>query len=142
MANVDFITELFCRVDDAIKDVPSHSQVSLSPSELVPIVLLHAIKGVGSRAFYRWLRANYLDMFPSLPERTRLFRRLRTHQEWTDRFLASPTIVGIVDTYGIELIHPVREGRSPAQMGRKGKSNHRWVVYEFEISVVSCTVHA
>src|SRR6266566_4040618 len=33
-----------------------------------------------------------------------------------------------VDTYGIELIHPMREGRSPQQIGRKGLSNHRWIV--------------
>src|SRR5207342_3506633 len=31
-------------------------------------------------------------------------------------------------TYGIELIHPRREGRSPQQIGRKGVSNHRWMV--------------
>jgi hypothetical protein len=31
-------------------------------------------------------------------------------------------------TYGIELIHPVREGRSPQQIGRKGVSNHRRIV--------------
>ena len=31
-------------------------------------------------------------------------------------------------TYGIELIHPIREGRSPQQIGRKGLSNHRWIV--------------
>jgi len=29
---------------------------------------------------------------------------------------------------GIELIHPMREGRSPQQIGRKGLSNHRWMV--------------
>src|SRR4030095_14214622 len=29
---------------------------------------------------------------------------------------------------GIELIHPMREGRSPQQIGRKGLSNHRWIV--------------
>ena len=28
----------------------------------------------------------------------------------------------------IELIHPMREGRSPQQIGRKGLSNHRWIV--------------
>lgn len=72
MAIVDFITELFCRVDDAMKDVPHHSQQALSPSELVTIGLLYAIKGVGCRYFYRWLSANYRDMFPSLPSRTRL----------------------------------------------------------------------
>jgi hypothetical protein len=26
------------------------------------------------------------------------------------------------------LIHPIREGRSPQQIGRKGLSNHRWIV--------------
>jgi hypothetical protein len=34
----------------------------------------------------------------------------------------------VVDSYGIELLHPIREGRSPAQLGRKGKSNHRWII--------------
>ena len=128
MAIVDFITELFCRVDDAMKEVPNHSQAALYPSELVTIGLLYAIKGVGSKAFYRWLSANYTDMFPRLPERTRLFRRLRTHRDWTERFLASPSLLGVVDTYGIELIHPVREGRRVGQIGKKGKSNHRWIV--------------
>ena len=111
-----------------MKEVPGHSQQALAPSELVSIGLLYAIKGVGARAFYRWLSANCRDMFPRLSERTRLFRRLRAHQDWTDRFLASPSILGVVDTYGIELIHPVREGRSPEQIGKKGKSNHRWIV--------------
>ena len=27
-----------------------------------------------------------------------------------------------------ELLHPTREGRSPQQIGRKGLSNHRWIV--------------
>ena len=43
-------------------------------------------------------------------------------------YLASPTVLGVIDTYGIELIHPMREGRSPQQIGRKGLSNHRWIV--------------
>jgi len=33
--------------------------------------------------------------------------------------LAAPTVLGVIDTYGIELIHPMREGRSPQQIGRK-----------------------
>ena len=128
MTIIDFITELFCRIDDQMKAVPGHSQQALAPSELVTIGLLYAIKGVGTRAFYRWLCANHRDMFPFLPERTRLFRRIRTHQEWTDHFMAPASVLGVIDTYGIELIHPVREGRSPDQIGKKGKSNHRWIV--------------
>jgi hypothetical protein len=35
---------------------------------------LHALKGVGNRAFYRRLTRDYRALFPRLPERTRLFR--------------------------------------------------------------------
>ena len=128
MTTVDFITELFCRVDDKMKEVPKHNQSSLWPSELVTLGLLHAIKGVGNRAFYRWLSRDYMDLFPRLPERTRLFRLFKVHRDWTNCFLASPTLLGVIDTYGIELIHPIREGRSPMQIGKKGISNHRWIV--------------
>src|SRR6266508_4220154 len=122
MSTVDFITELFCPVDDKMRDVPKHSQASLHPSEVVALALLFAIKGVGNRAFYRWIKRDHLSEFPTLPERTRLFRLFATHREWADRFLADPTIMGVADTYGIELVHPWREGRSERQIGRKGKS--------------------
>ncbi len=128
MTTEDFITELFCQVDDQMRHVSKHSQAALWPSETTTIGLLHAIKGVGNRAFYRWLSENYRPLFPCLPDRTRLFRLFKVHQCWTGRFLASPSLLGVVDTYGIELIHPIRQGRSPEQIGRKGKSNHRWIV--------------
>jgi hypothetical protein len=51
-----------------------------------------------------------------------------THQDWTQAFLASPTVLGVIDTYGIELLHPIREGRSLRQIGRTSLSNHRWIV--------------
>src|SRR5207237_1921417 len=77
---------------------------------------------------YRWLTRDYRALFPQLPERTRLFRLFVTHHDWTQAFLAAPTVLGVIDTYGIELIHPMREGRSSHQVGRKGLSNHRWIV--------------
>ena len=84
-------------------------------------------KGVSQRAFYPWLRDNYGPLFPKLPERTRLFRRLQTQQYWTGYFLAEPTLMGIADSYGVELRHPIREGRRAGQIGRKGISNHRFI---------------
>ena len=128
MTTQDFITELFCKVDEELMDIPKHHQALMWPGELVTIGLLFAIKGVGTRAFYRWLSRDYLPMFPRLPHRTRLFRLLRTHQNWTETFLAFPSMLGVIDSYGIELIHPAREGRSPRQVGKKGKSNYRWIV--------------
>ena len=128
MTSIDFITELFCQVDHQMTEAPKHSQARLWPSETVTIGLLYAIKGGGTRAFYRWLTHNYRPLFPKLPHRTRLFRLLRSKQAWTNWFLAAPSLLGVMDSYGIELLHPVREGRSPQQLGKKGKSNYRWIV--------------
>jgi hypothetical protein len=124
----DFIIELFCRVDDQMLDVPKHPQASLYPSEVVTLALLFALKGVGNRAYYRWLKRDFGHLFPKLPERTRLFRLFNSHRKWTDRFMAEPSLIGLIDTFGIELIHPRREGRSERQIGKKGKSNWRWIV--------------
>ena len=128
MTTVNLIIELFCRVDDSMPDAQKHSQAALYPSEVVTLALLFALKGVGNRAFYRWLKRDYVPLFPELPHRTRLFRLFNTHRKWIERFMADPTVLSVIDTYGIELIHPVREGRSAQQIGRKGKSNSRWIV--------------
>src|SRR4029453_11399926 len=125
---IEFITALFCQVDDHLTGLPKHPEAHLWPSEVVTLGLLHALKGGGNRAFYRWLTRDYRPLFPRLTERTRLFRLFQTHHAWTQAFLAAPTALGVIDTYGFELIHPIREGRSPQQIGRKGLSNHRWMV--------------
>ena len=128
MSTEDFIIGLFIRVDNMMSDVPKHPDAPLYPSELVTLGLLFALKGVGPRPFYRWVANNYRHWFPSLPERTRLFRLFATHTDWTEAFLAQPTTLGVADTYGIELIHPWREDRADLQIGRKGLSNHRWII--------------
>jgi hypothetical protein len=128
MMTVEFITALFYEVDEQLRTIPKHPEAHLWPSEVVTLGLLHALKGVGNRAFYRWLTRDSRPLFPLLPERTRLFRLFTTHHDWPQAFLGAPTVLGVIDTYGIELIHPMREGRSPQQIGRKGLSNHRWIV--------------
>lgn len=49
-----------------------------------------------------------------------------------NEFLAEPSLLGVIDSYGIELLHPIREGRSDEQLAPsghpKGISNHRWIV--------------
>lgn len=128
MTTLDFIRELFCRVDDALKEVPKHPQANLYPSETVTLGLLFSLKGVGNRAFYRWAHRDLLCLFPHMPERTRLFRLFVSHREWTTRFLAEPTVLGLADSFGIELLHPRRKGRSPHQIARFGRSNHIWIL--------------
>ena len=128
MTTEDFIIDLFCRVDEQMPDAKKHSQANLYPSEVVTIAMLFALKGVGNRAFYRWLVRDYRRLFSQLPVRTRLFRLFNTHRHWTRRFLAEPSLLGLIDGYGTELLHPRREGRSERQIGKKGLSNRRWIV--------------
>lgn len=124
----DFTVSLFCRVDDALGDVPKHPLASLHASEVVALGMLHALRGGGGRAFYRWIEREIKPLFPRLPERTRLFRLFEQHAGQTQHFLAQPSFFGVCDSFGIELIHPPRQGRSSQQIGRKTLSNHRWIV--------------
>ena len=103
MTTIDFITDLFCQVDEQLSAIPKHPEAHLWPSEVVTLGLLHALKGVGNRPFYRWLTRDYRPLFPRLPERTRLFRLLKTHQDWTRLFMAAPTVLGVIDIYGMDL---------------------------------------
>ena len=128
MTTVDFITELFCRVADQVTHVEKHSQAKLYPSEVVTLALLYSLKGSGHRAYWRWLTRDYRPLFPNLPTRIRLFRLFNSHRHLVNEFLAEPSLIGVIDSYGIELLHPMREGRSEQQIGRKGISNHRWIV--------------
>jgi hypothetical protein len=50
MTTQDFIIALFYAVDQEMLDVPKHPDAKLSPSEVVTLALLHAIKGGGTRA--------------------------------------------------------------------------------------------
>src|SRR5690242_10744147 len=72
MATVEFITALFSEVDEQLRAIPTHPEAHLWPSEVVTLGLLHALKGVGNRPFYRWLTRDYRPLFPRLPERHRV----------------------------------------------------------------------
>lgn len=127
----NFITELFFIVDESlIKKLKegNHKQRKLNASEIITLGLLFSIKGGKSRHFYRWLSNNYLYLFPNLPDRTNLFRLFNTFSKYTKTFMSSSTLIGVADSYAIELIHPKRENRSDRQIGKKGKSNHRWII--------------
>jgi hypothetical protein len=128
MMTPDFIIALFYAVDQEMFDVPKRPDAKLSPSEVVTLALLFAIKGGGMRAFYRWLTRDSLPLFPSVPERTRLARLFKTHTAWTAGLMAAPTVLGVADSDGMALIHPMREGQSSAQIGKQGQRNPRWIV--------------
>ena len=51
MTTPELITALFYHVDEQLRTVPKHPEARLWPSEVVTLGLLHALKGVGNRAF-------------------------------------------------------------------------------------------
>jgi hypothetical protein len=128
MSTEDIIIRLFLIVDDRIGAVKKRADAKLYPSEIVTIGLLFSLKGGKFSPFYRWLSANYGHWFPNLPEHSRLTRLLRDYAPFAEKFLDDPSFFTVIDAFGIELIHPRREGRSPQQIGKKGVSNGRWIV--------------
>src|SRR5215475_12223889 len=64
MTTEELITALFYEVDEQLRAIPKHPEAHLWPSEVVTVGLLHALKGVGNRAFYRWLTRDYRPLFP------------------------------------------------------------------------------
>ena len=97
MTAVDFITELFCKADDKVPD-DKHSRAVQYPSEVVTPALLYALKGSGRRAFRRWLIRDYRELFPNVPDRTRLFRLFGSHQRYIGRFPAEPSLRDRIDS--------------------------------------------
>jgi hypothetical protein len=128
MATDEIIIRLFCLVDGQLGHVNKRSDAHVYTSEFVTIGLLFSRQGGRFRACYRWLHANDRGWFPTLPERTRLQRLLCDYAALALEFLADPPFFTVVDTYGIALIHPRREGRGKRQIGKKGKLHGRGIV--------------
>jgi hypothetical protein len=122
------IIGIFCVVDDKMRTVEKHPQAKLYPSELVTIGILFALKGGHFRAFYRWLKRDFDDLFAGLPDRTRLQRSLAAHEAWLDLFLTELTTFTVMDSYPVELLFPIRQGRSQQQIGKKGRDKGRWMI--------------
>ena len=105
-------------------DIPQRPDATLYPSEVVTLALLFALKGGRARAFYRWLTRDYQALCPQVPARTRHVRLCKTHMAGTARFLVASMVLDVAASSGIELMHPMREGRRPAQTGKQGRCNH------------------
>ncbi len=130
MTTDDIALHMFCLVDDRLPNIPKHPQATLYPSEVVTIGILFARNGGFVRACSRWRNRDDGDWFGdgTLPERTR-FQRLRTtHHDWCDVRLADPPFFTVIDRSPIDLMVPIRHGRSPLQLGNQGRDQGRWRV--------------
>lgn len=104
-----------------------HPLGKLYRSEIILCGVLFALKGGSFRRFHPWfLKRKLLN----LPERSRLTRLIIKNRHHCHQFLSSETFFNVIDSFGIEVIHPMREGRSAQshRVSRKGKSNRRWII--------------
>jgi hypothetical protein len=98
MTTWDVLIALVYHVDEPLHDLPTPPAAPLWPSAMGTLGLLHALQGVGHRAFHRWLTRACRPWLPRLPARPRLFRLCKTPQDWTPACLATPTGLGGIDT--------------------------------------------
>jgi len=128
MTTEDIIIHIFYEVDNSLPPLFKEGHAKLYGSEVITIGILFALKGGHFRAFYRWLKRDYDALFGGLPHRTSLQRQLRKYEWATNHLLAYPSVLNVVDSFPIELIFPIRQGRSDRQVGKKNKDKGRWSV--------------
>lgn len=113
---------LFCPIDDRLKYVPKHPGAELYPGDSRDDRLLVYAQRRTIPALLSLAPARVLALVSLLAGSDATAKIVGHASNWADRFLAAPTFFTVTDNYGIELIHPMREGRSEKQIGRKGKA--------------------
>jgi len=74
------------------------------------------------------LKRDYDALFGGLPDRTTVGRNLLEYQYLCDELLDAPSVLNVVDSYPIELLFPIRAGRTKQQIGKKGRDKGRWSI--------------
>lgn len=128
MTTEEIIIQIFWAVDNAMPEARKVPQAKLYPSEVVTIGILFALKGGHFRAFCRWLIRDYAGLFGGLPDRTTLLRQLRAQQYQADQLLSEASLLNVIDSFPIELLFPLRAGRSKRQIGTKNQDKGRWSI--------------
>jgi len=111
MSTEEMIIAMLCTVDDPIGSVKKVPQATLHPGEVLTIGLLFAVKGGHFRAFYGCLKRDYARLFGGLADRTTSGRPLVEQQALCDGRSATPRVLNVLDSYPVELLFSIREGR-------------------------------
>ena len=128
MTPPDFIIALFYAVDQEMLEVPKHPDAKLYPSEGVTLALLYAIKGGGTRAFYRWLTRDSLALFPPGAGAHPLGPALQDPHSVDHALSRGAYRVGGRRQLR-DRVDPPEAGRAqPGSHWQKGQSHHRWMV--------------
>ena len=128
LQQIDTIYLMYFAITETLKEEDAKHPLShLYVSEILLAGMLYALRGVSFRRFYRWFKE--LNILRT-PERSRLERLIIHYRSYTDKFLAEESLFNITDSFGVEIIKPIRENRSrqSKNVSKKGQSNHRWIV--------------
>ena len=129
MTTVDLITALFYEVDEQLRAIPKHPEAHLWPSEVVTFGLLHALKGGSEPCVLSVVDARLSAVVSPCPGADTSLSPLHDASGLEPDLLGGPDGARVIDTYGIELIHPMREGRSPQLSDSARAPAHRSTVY-------------
>jgi hypothetical protein len=102
---------------------PALSWLRLAKCELLRVVKLYALTTTAQHQSQRGQ-----PLFGGIPHGTSLQRQMRKYEWSTNQLMAQPSVLKVVDSFPIELIFPMREGRSDQQVGGKNKNKGRWSV--------------
>jgi hypothetical protein len=125
MTTEEMILHIFGSVDDEIGPVEKVAPADWYPSEGVTIGIWFALKGGHVRAFCGGLKPDYDAWFGGLPDRSTLQRPLRAQQDPADTRLGDASWLNGIDSFPIELLFPLREGRSKRQLGKQNRDQGR-----------------
>jgi hypothetical protein len=128
MTSEGITNHIFSHVGNALKGIAQDPGAKLYPSEVVTPGSLFALKGGHFRAFFGCMKRDAAYLFGGLPHRTSLGRQVPVQQAPTDWLMEQPSVLKGVDSYPIELIFPIRQGRSSQQFGGKHKDKRLWSV--------------
>lgn len=99
----DIIGSIFGGVESDIGENDEKIEdVGLYISEIVHLAILHKIKNVGDRQFYKW--ANEHPLLPDLPKKTKLFRLFNKYQDWVDKITKNPVVQRLMHFYDPEIV--------------------------------------
>lgn len=131
MSTEDFNIELFRQVDDAKFDATKDSQATLFSEVVVALAVLFICSQRAWQSGFLSLADKQLAAFLSQSATSDTLVSFVLHASpLVGALYAGSSLIGVIDSYGIELIHPRRKGRSPQQIGKKGLSNQRWIIGE------------
>ena len=126
MTTEDSIIHIFCCVDEQMREVKKVPQAKLYPSEVATIGNCLRLKVVTFERFTAGSNAIFSHCLGVCPiELCCCVNCVPSSMRPTGCW---PSLLNVIDSFPIELLFPIREGRSKRQLGTKNRDKGRWSI--------------